>query len=491
MSTGEQPPFPETEPDRPFLLFQREHSGFHGGNADDPAALVATIAERLRKRMPSGWTRVDAVFALTVTDEVAQVFYRDNDTSARADVDPDILTLAREHRSHTAAVGERLWWRMAVGATLDGDTEVNYDYGERRFPEEYLLSPAAYRADLRAFPRATVPIWLAAYVDHRDRQIRPPRHAAQMARHDRAEDVRAVTITDDEFPPLSLIWARWSALAAACAAIGLPFGPQVRASTAWYEDASGGGSTLCLLPHNRAVLSGGQWDPPVLDTVYNHGADMPDFYAGAPDWVTDLVLNRRAASGLLSFCYWWEGEAWHRAASLPAEELAGAIPPVTTAEATRDLITELAEHEPSDELRLAAGQLVSAVSVQVATRDYLERVFDTARHDVDHAFQTLVLAGATAVELPALPSAEAIESVRAYFAKHRLDATDYPLEELVAERISVGWLVWVPPPPNKLVFGRAMFYVADDRVVERASSSIPLDEYVTGFEHRFRRRQRY
>jgi hypothetical protein len=51
-------------------------------------------------------------------------------------------------------------------------------------------------------------------------------------------------------------------------------------------------------------------------------------------------------------------------------------------------------------------------------------------------------------------------------------------------------MVYVPPAAGEMSLGRAIFYIADDGVVERSSSSIAPSIFATGFEQRFRQRQR-
>ncbi|WP_280265981.1 hypothetical protein [Nocardia wallacei] len=88
-----------------------------------------------------------------------------------------------------------------------------------------------------------------------------------------------------------------------------------------------------------------------------------------------------------------------------------------------------------------------------------------------------------------IPASEAIDRVRVYVTGRGLDTTGYPLARLTAVRIDAGWMVYVPVPRGEIAIGRAIFYVADDGVLEQSSSSIAPSQYVVGFGQRYRRRQ--
>jgi hypothetical protein len=332
-------------------------------------------------------------------------------------------------------------------------------------------------------------VWLAAYIGHGDRQTRSPQRAAVDARSDRAMGVPARN-ADGEFPELPVLWARWATLAAAFVAARSARGPRVMPSVAWFEGASRSGATLYLLPGGRAVLSGGLWDAPELSAVYNDAAPMPKLYAGAPDWVADPVLNPRAPSGLLTFCHWWADGRWYRGESPDADRFAAAVPGVWTVGTVRDIIAELAGEQPDEAVRTAAELLVSAAEVGVVTRETLTAVFpdDGDRFDIDGAMYQLTLAGLLASVPEQVSKVEAVARVREHIVELRLDTTDYPLAQLTAERLTVGWMVYVPAPDGETSLGRAVFYLADDGVLERSSTSVAPEVYITGFEQRFRRR---
>lgn len=291
------------------------------------------------------------------------------------------------------------------------------------------------------------------------------------------------------FPPLPVLWARWATIAAAFVAVGSGLGPRIRPALAIFEGAARSGCTLFVLPGGRAVLSGGLWNAPELDDAYNNEGDLPDLYAGAPDWVANQVLNPRAAQGMLSFCYWWEHGAWHHGESPGPELISAAIPGVWTPETVADIVCGVSGDEPTEQQRQAADTLVDAAEAGVVTRDTLTALFDDLGDNIDGAMYQLSLAGLTATVPEELPEDQAITLVRKYILDLGVDTTGYPLDQLVAERLEVGWMVFVPTEPGEIAIGRAIFYIADDGVIEQSSSSMPPSAYSTGFEQRFQQRQ--
>ncbi|MGW5517130.1 hypothetical protein [Nocardia africana] len=284
------------------------------GQEADSIELTDEIARRLPELVPAEWRRLEASFAVTVVCESALLLADDGTRWVRCKVSEAVWDAVRRHRDVSARSGGEPWWRLLVRVGADG-FEAECDDGRELFPGEQLFAPEAYRTDLECHPRERLPVWLAAYVGRAEVPSRPPRQAAQQARADRDVGVQAAPV-DDELPRLAVLWARWAGLAAAFVAVGSRRGPRVGPSTGVFESAERSGSTLTLLPGDRAVLSGGVWNAPVLDAVYNAGAEAPKYCAGAPNWVADPVLNPRAATGLLSFCYWWEAGRWYRVSPL-------------------------------------------------------------------------------------------------------------------------------------------------------------------------------
>ncbi|WP_328395560.1 hypothetical protein [Nocardia sp. NBC_00416] len=450
--------------------------------------LARQIADALGTAGPSGWTQLDAVFVLTTTAGVAEVVYVDSERSMRTEPPAPVLEQVREHRALVAELDGEPWWRLLVRLSAEGEFEVDYDFGDEPFPEGQLFDPEAYRTDLTEYPRETLPVWLAAYIGHGNRQTRSPQEAAAAARADKAAKVWPV-LAENEFPDFPEMWARWACIGAAFVAARSDWGPRVLPSMGWFESSRRGGATLYSLPNGRAVLSGGVWESPNLDATYNDGAAMPKFYAGAPDWVANPVLNPRAATGLLSFAYWWEGGRWYRGESPAAEACATAVPGVWTANTVVGIIAGLAAQPPSAEQRSAAAALVSAAEVGVVTRETVANLFDEDRFDVDGAMYQLALAGVVASLPEQMPEDEAIFRVRGYIEGRGLDTTGYPLDQLAADRFSCGWMVYVPVPRGEIAIGRAIFYIADDGVLEHSSSSIAPTTFVKSFEQRFQERQ--
>lgn len=449
--------------------------------------LMHRAARALASQGPSGWRRVDAVFALTVTAEIVLAVYSDDEQRiTRLRPSAEVLDLVRTHRERSAELGDGPWWRLTLGLTPSGHIEVDYDYGDEPFPVDHLFPPMAYRADLEVYPRARLPCWLAAYLNHDDRQLRSAATAAVQARADRAAEPTTV----DGLPPLPLLVARWGVLAGVAVAVGTTWGPRFLPSVGRFDTSERHGSSLYQLADDRAVLSGGVWNAPALDTAYNENAPLPQLYAGAPAWVATPTLDRRAAAGLLSFCYWWEDGRWYQGESPAADAVAVALPDVWSAAATAHAVAVLIDEHPTEPLRTAAATLVAAAEAGIVTRGTLvELLGDEGLFDVDGALFHLVLAGVTTSEgLAPMPRGEAIDRVRRHLDDAAVDATAYPSTLLRADRLSVGWMVYLPVEPGEIAIGRAIYYVADDGVLERSSSSVAPSIYIDAFERRFQER---
>ncbi|WP_405489168.1 hypothetical protein [Nocardia sp. NBC_00511] len=358
---------------------------------DDPAEGERQITNELAGILTDGWQRLDAVFAFTVSDEAAQVILSDGERVVPARPSARVVELLRAHRHQCAATENGPWWRLLVSLTNTGEQSITYDYGTEPFPDEQLFPAAAYLADLQVYPRKRLPVWLAAYVGHQGSQIRTPRTAFTQARADLADNIGAVPVTT--LPPLSRLWARWAAISAAFVAVNSPRGPRITTAVGWFEGAKHSGATLYRLPQGRAVLSGGVWDAPELEAVYNHGGPMPRFYRGAPEWVADPVLNPRAGSGLMSFCYWWDGQGWYRGESPDPPAVRAALPGVWSARVAADVIGQVIDAEGTD-----AVDLVAAAESGSATRSLLVDALGTDRPELDGAYYQLLLAGVVAAD---------------------------------------------------------------------------------------------
>ncbi|MGS2808674.1 hypothetical protein [Nocardia sp. MW-W600-9] len=366
--------------------------------AERATALSHRIAREIAKIGPPGWTKVEASFAMTAAAEITLVVFGDaDDRIARVFPTDAILGLLREHRHLSATFGDGPWWRYLLSMTSEGRLEVDYDYGDDPFPDDQLFPPAVYRTDIEIYPRDRLPVWLAAYIGHDDRQLRSPQRAGEQVRADVAAGrVASSSAPDVEFPAPEPMTRRWALIAAAFVAIESEWGPRTAPAFCVFEGSGRSGSTLCLLPGDRAVLSGGVWNAPELDAAYNGGAALPPLYRGAPVWVADSVLNRRAANGLLTFCYWWESGRWHRGDSPGADDLAAAVPGMWSTETVVDLVAGLLGEHASAAQRSAVEPLVRAAEQGTVAREQLTAVFPGDGFDLDGAWFQLTVAGATA-----------------------------------------------------------------------------------------------
>ncbi len=432
--------------------------------------VLVQAAQELAATAPSGWERLDAIFAFTTTAEISDVTVTMSDRVVGLPVPEPVLDVLRAHRAAAAGTDPGPWWRLALSVLVDDAVDIAFDYGADPFPPEHLFAPQAYAADVADYPRAQLPVWLAAYLRHDGRQARPAQRAAAAAHEDRRRGIVAVPV--DGLPALPVLWSRWAVLAAAFTAAGAPLGPRIMPGLATFDGAARSGAALYRLPGNRAVLSGGTWDAPMLDAVYNDGAAMPAFYRGAPAWVSDDVLTVRAQRGLLSFCYWWDRDGWYCGQSPPIADVVDALPAVRSADALLDVLAVVL----GDVDRDAARRLLAAAAAGAVTRHAASTVFA----DADAALAQLDLAGAV---LPELPVSQAVYRVAQVVAR---DEPDFPSQDLRADRLDTGWLVYLPSGPGDVVIGRTIFYVADDGVVEESSS--PPSRHVPGFARRFQER---
>lgn len=359
-----------------------EQPSAHGPTPPDPAS--RRIAESLIGLAPRGDHEIHAVFVLTVAAELASVVATDAQGGTVQILPPEeVLALVRTHREASAAEPGGPWWRYLLLVSASGEVRTDYDYGDEPFPEDHLFPAEVYRADLEVFPRDRLPVWLAAHIGHADRQSRPAETAAAAQ--------PGTAVEEEGLPALPLLVARWAVLSAAFVAVGSPWGPRVLPALGLFEGAERSGSSLWIVPGERAVLSGGVWNDPVLDAVYNAGAPMPDLYMGAPAWVANPLLNPRAGIGLLSFCYWWDGGRWFRGAAPPAAEVTAAVPAVWSGENTAAVVAELVEDEPGTRAREAALGLVLAAERGEIDRSALAEVFGAG--DIEDAYLQLIMAG--------------------------------------------------------------------------------------------------
>ncbi|OKH85585.1 hypothetical protein EB75_19640 [Mycobacterium sp. ST-F2] len=389
------------------------------------------------------------------------------------------------------------WLRLLFDLDAAGEVKVSFDYGDSEIPADQLLAGEAYLRDFEMYPRPDVPVWLLAHMGDEGQQARNPVRAQQ-------DSVGPAQVHQaaDEIPELRELWARMAVVAALCRGSDTSIGPRVDPAFAVHR-GDNGGCTLARLPGNRAVLSGGRTDSVLLSQAYKGAIAWPDLYAGAPWWVQDLYLDPRAARGMLSFCYWWDGRAWLRselpsAATpsgdpvwRPTDEIVAGMPGVWTVETTAELVVKLLNRigvELADRNAYAAVYLVRAAEAGVASVRYLNRLFVDGVPDSFSVAEALAQLDAAGVLLPAYPPIDeqtAKALVVDYCHANNIDAADYPLDALVAARLDAGWQVFVPVAPGEIAIGRGFFMVADDRVVEQASTSVLPDDLALIFATRF------
>lgn len=85
---------------------------------------------------------------------------------------------------------------------------------------------------------------------------------------------------------------------------------------------------------------------------------------------------------------------------------------------------------------------------------------------------------------------DAIARVREYILARDLNGPGYSVSELIADRFSVGWMIYVPVPRGEMAIGRAIFYITDDGVFKHSSSSVAPSRAVADLEEGFHERQR-
>ncbi|SEH82333.1 hypothetical protein SAMN04489835_4559 [Mycolicibacterium rutilum] len=355
--------------------------------AEEASRLIEPIVQQLAQLGPDGWEEFDAEFAFTVSSQIAQLQFSSQDRTGLVPVPQSVAALVSRQREVAAQMPAGPWWRLILNVTKQGETTVNYDYGDEPFPEDQLVAPEHYRDDLEAYPRSRIPVWLAGYVAGPAAQSRAPRQAAEAA-----EAASAAVVTAD-LPPLPELRARWAVLSAIYAGVESGWGPRVFPGHLWYESDRRSGSTLFVLPGERAVLSGGKWDSELLEAAYNGGRPLPDLYTGAPAWVNDSALNTRIRNGLLSFCYWWADGQWHRGATDTSGELDAALPAVRTPDDTVSAMVALTG--PGTEAQCAA--LLAAAVEHSATTAAVAAIFtNVPGADVAAAVNQLSLAGVLA-----------------------------------------------------------------------------------------------
>ncbi|OBA78592.1 hypothetical protein A9W99_23260 [Mycobacterium sp. 1164966.3] len=352
------------------------------------SAMLDQIAQELAALGPPGWQEFRAVFALTVRAGSADCAFATGDGWQPVTVPRSVVDLVRAQREVSAQVSAGPWWRLLLIVTSEGQLRVDYDYGEQPFPDHQLQPPQNYRDDIAAYPRPRLPVWMAGYLAGPTAQGRTPAQASMAASAGQAGG-RRPTETDD-IEPLPDTWARWAVLAATYTGARSHWGPRIAPGLASYESDARSGSSLYVLPGDRAVLSGGRWNSPLLVAAYQRHEPLPDLYCGAPAWVNDSVLNSRNQNGLLSFCYWWSDGRWWRGAADTFDELDDPLPAIWTPQETVDAMGAVV----GPGLESACHRLLAAAADHTVTPDDVAAVFTHfANPDLDAALNQLGLAG--------------------------------------------------------------------------------------------------
>ncbi|WP_406323769.1 hypothetical protein [Streptomyces sp. NBC_01637] len=454
-------------------------------------SLVLDLVASLTRRVSPGWLEMDCEFAWAANSRFLKITFNYPDKTIRVEPSAAEIELLRRQRSATAISDTGPWWRMLLLVTASGEVDFSYDYGEDPFPDDQLFPAEDYRADLQEHPQKKIPLWMNAYINHGDRQLRSPQQAVAEARRNRNLS-RWPQLAVNELPDFPDMWSRWAVISAAFVAYGSDWGPRILPGCAWFESSRRSGCTLYPLPGGRGVLSGGVWDAPSLDSAYASGS-LPDLFRGAPEWVATPVLNHRSAAGLLTFCYWWEGGHWYRGDSPPASELATAIPGLWTRNTVSKIVSGLADPECPTNVEQATADLVSAVEQGCATRDAFVRVFrDAHSRDIDSALYQLSTAGVQYSFAPErIPKDLAASRARKYFESQSDATADVSAtDELTAERLGTGWRFYAPASAKGATQVEEAVYVDDDGdgfFVEPTEVRSPA-RVVAAFESRFRSR---
>lgn len=471
-------------------------------NAPDPRALVEQVVQSIAQAAPADWESMHAAFSFAGGAEIAQIVILTPDGPVRMPITSALIEPIRVHRIRSIAE-QGPWLRLLFDCDASGALQVQFDYGETRIPEDQLLPPEAYLRDFEEYPRADAALWLLAYMGNEGHQLRS---AAQARQQETAVD--DARLSDDEIPPFARLWARVAVLSAVCRGANTSVGPRADPSFQLYLGENGG-CTLARLPGNRAVLSGGRDDSHLLAAAYKGAIVWPDLYRHAPTWLHNLYLDPRTARGLLSFCYWWDGDHWYRAELSEAtplaqgqdpwkqtDEIARGVPGVWSTDSTANLVKSVIASigvELSDKNHYAALDLVRAAEARIVSEAHLTGLFTGAVPESFDLAEALAQFDATDVLLPnyrPIDQSTAKQLVVDFCYANGIDTTNYSLDRLVADRWDTGWQVFVPVAEGEISIGRSFFLVADDGVVEQASTSSPPSEIAYTFASRFAERVR-
>ncbi|CQD22907.1 hypothetical protein BN970_05457 [Mycolicibacterium conceptionense] len=143
--------------------------------AEEASRLIDGIVQQLAQLGPEGWDEFSAVFAFTVTSQIAQLRFWAQDRTGLVPVPQSIADLVREQREVSARMSAGPWWRLLLNVTNTGQATVDYDYGDEPFPDDQIVAAEHYRNDLDTYPRSQVPVWLGRLHHRRASGGRRPR----------------------------------------------------------------------------------------------------------------------------------------------------------------------------------------------------------------------------------------------------------------------------------------------------------------------------
>lgn len=353
--------------------------------ADGRPEIEQAIRAGLVRVAPDGWQQMTGILAMAADARTARIVAERGDVAVEVTPDAALWELLARHRDLARSPGRGPWLRLSVRGRDGVVSALELDYGDEPFDTAFVFLPEVYREECRRDPSVRLPWWLAAHAFHADRQLRSAETAAAAARSDDAAGVRPTPL--DVLDHLDAVWARWAALSAAFVVMTDPWGPRTRPGNAVFQGAAHGGSTMALMPGGRAVLSGGVAADPRLLATHLDDAPTPQLYRGAPAWVTDAVLNPRAGTGLLSFCFWFDGERWWRGDAPAPAEYASALPAVWSDDTATTVIAQLTgrPQAAADFVRSCVAGSAARVTLSNLAPDADTAVLDRAALQLDMA----------------------------------------------------------------------------------------------------------
>ncbi|MGW5455922.1 hypothetical protein [Nocardia sp. NPDC003979] len=346
--------------------------------------LLAELRALVAASGPTGWHELRLAFSVTVTAMSGDAVFLVADDEVRVEIPADASALVPALRLLMIRAGEPAWWHAHITFPAEGDPVCEFNNGTTPFAVDRRLPLDAYQADLAQYPRDQLPVWLAG-------QLHCSSTGFDLASTLRAARSTPVAARTHPFLALDTVWARWAVVAAAAVAVGTEWGPRILGATAAFESTTGGGATMTRLPRGRAVLSGGIWQDPTLAAAYRGEAPLPALFDGAPAWLDAALVNHRALTGELSFCYWWDGTGWASGQSPDPTTIGSAIPGLWTPATVVDIAcTVLGQAADRD----ALAAFVEQAETGSATRELAVEAFTAdGDTDLDAAVTQLAVAG--------------------------------------------------------------------------------------------------